>query len=98
MTDYDLQLHLQSRKRVEETREAMAVLVNTMNIMGGDKDFAQGIFEGLSQQHRTLQQDFMRAFAHAMVQYAEINTDLRNQDSVAFAKKITELEHGFLTV
>ncbi len=96
--DADLTLSIQSTKRVTATREAMIELVNAMNVMGGDKDFAQGIFEGLSQQHRTLQQDFMRAFASAMTQYAENNFDLRNEASVEFAKRIVSMEQYFPSV
>ncbi len=98
MTDYNVQLEIQAAKRVSATREAMKELINTMNIMGGDDDFAQGIFEALANEHRTLQQSAVKAFANAMIPLSEINTDLRNEATIDFAKKGKAMEHFFPSV
>lgn len=92
----DLQQHIRSVERKNEAKDAMVKLIDTTNVMGGEKDVAAGLLEALLSSHRTLQQSFFRAFADAMEHYAETPfVDLRNEASVEFAKKVKELDHYF---
>lgn len=90
--DSSTKLHIHQQKKIKEVKELMTQLIDATNTMGMDEEVAQGIFEGLVESHRTLQQSFMRSFTLAMKDYANTRTDLRNQASVDLAKKITELD------
>ena len=93
--DNEMHHHIQSVKRVQATKDAMKELIASTNVMGCDEDFAQGIFEALLGEHRTLQQSTVRAIAEALALYSEIDTDLRNEEAVNFAKKVKAMEHFF---
>ncbi len=81
--------------RKEVVQKAMTALVDSTNCMAGESEMVDGMLNALTGSHRTLQQTFFRVFAKMAEQYAEANSDLRNEASVAFAKKIKELEHHF---
>lgn len=92
MTDSNVEYHIRQQQTIKEVREAMKVIVNATNPMGSEPLVAQGIVEGLESNHRTLQQSFMRSFVEAMKTYGDTNFfDPRNEASVEFAKKISEL-------
>jgi len=96
MSNSKLSEHVRSVKRKNEAREAMQKLIDITNVMGGDKDVAAGILEGLLTSHKTLQQSFMRCFVEAMKEYADTRfVDLRNQASVDFAQQLKEMDIHF---
>jgi len=76
----------------QRAEAAMKELVETTNVMTGHNAVVEGMLSGLVHSHRTLQQSFVRAFIDVMGEYAESNTDLRNEAAVEFAKKIKEME------
>ena len=94
----ELKMHIRDKKRKEEARKAMQTLIDATNIMGGEKEVAAGILEGLLGSHRTLQQSFFRSFVMAMEHYADTPFhDARNDASVEFAQLLRELvEHNNL--
>jgi len=83
-------------EKIEAVRDAMSKLIDETNTMGYEAEVVQGIAEGLRVSHRTLQQNFVRAFVTAMKTYGESQTDLRNEAAVAVAKKIGELDEEHL--
>lgn len=95
-SEAELRRHLQQKQFVDNVSQAMQSLVNTTNSMAMEDEVAKGIADGLMRSHRTLQQSFFRSFKIAMKQYAdEAGSDLRNQESVKFAKKISEMDDYF---
>jgi len=74
----------------EVTKDSMNDLMDTLNIMGSDKEVIDGIIEILHTTHRTLQQNFWRVMVEVMKQYSEFRHDLRNEGSVKLCKFITE--------
>lgn len=92
----DLNNHIRSVKNKKAAEEAMKALIDVTNVMGGDKDVAAGILDGLLKSHKTLQQSFFRSLFMAMGEYAETPfVDGRNQASVDFAKQVKELDAFF---
>ena len=79
----------------DKVKAAMQTLVDSTNCMCGEKEMAQGMLDALTGSHRTLQQSFFRVFVDTMEKYSETRTDLRNEASVDFAKKIVKLDHHF---
>jgi hypothetical protein len=80
----------------EAVSEAIATLIKQGNIMGNDQDIASAVVEELSNEHRTLQQNFFRnVIAPVIRAYAENHAtdrfDLRNQDACECASKMNEV-------
>ena len=69
-------------------------LSNALNSMTFDKEVVKGFVEGITQQHRTLQQCSMRAIYAVIKEFAEMHEkgvyDARNRDTVEFCAKIVE--------
>ena len=83
------------KTRAEMTKEAMTTLIDSTNCMCSEREMVDGMLEALNGSHRTLQQSFFRVFAKMAEQYADTRSDLRNEASVDFAKKVKELDHHF---
>lgn len=83
------------RTRAQEFQEAMEVVVNATNSMGCEKELAERMLIAITGQHRTLQQSFFRVFVDMAEKYADTRSDLRNDASVDFAKKVAKLDHHF---
>lgn len=83
------------KELTDRTRKAVQDLVNCVNIMGSDMVVADAIAAELAHTHRTLQSSFLGAFNNAMVPFAQMPTDARNEAAVDFAKKIVAMEHYF---
>jgi hypothetical protein len=77
-------------KQKEETKVAVAKLMDALNVMGTKKDIVEGMIEELQCTHRTVQQNFCRVMLDVMKKYAEFRHDLRNEASVEVCKFITE--------
>lgn len=90
--DYAVAQQKAKKAKVKEVEDLMRQLVDATNTMGMEEEVAQGIFNALSQSHRTLQNSFMRSFQKAMGPYSGIRADARNEGAVALAGKISELE------
>lgn len=88
----NLELHKRNKAKVAEVKELMTKLVDATNAMGMEEQVAQGMFEGLVESHRTLQNSFMRSFVMSMKEYSQVRTDARNQGAVELAKVIAETE------
>lgn len=84
----------------EKLVEAIDVVTNAMNIMGGDEEITDAFVEALAdgKLHRTLQQTFFRIMTRVMIEYGiehkEFN-DGRNIASVEFAERLEELNPYF---
>ena len=79
----------------DRTRAAIKELADCVNVMGAEQAVADAIAAELCHTHRTLQSSVICAFATAMVSYADMPTDLRNEAAVEFAKKVAAMEHYF---
>jgi len=82
--------------------EAMKNLLDVANSMGSGRSVVAGMLDGFLSEHRTLQQSFVRNLALMLKQWSEMDksmmTDLRNQDAWDFAKKVTEMNPGFMCI
>ena len=69
-------------------------LSDALNSMTFDKEVIKGFVDGLTKQHRTLQQSSMRAIYSLIHQWAEMGDDgqydLRNEGTVKFCQEIVE--------
>ena len=69
-------------------------LNNALNSMTFDKEVIKGFVDGVTQQHRTLQQCSMRAIYTLIQRWAEMGKegqyDLRNEGTVKFCQEIVE--------
>lgn len=82
----------------DRVKKAMQELLNSVNVMGHEKEIATGMFEALAHEHRTIQQNFFRTFAQAMDKYylfGEQYHDARNEASVEWAKKAAGIDVMF---
>ena len=93
MTYDDLNEH--EKQVYEQCKKLMSDLINATNSMSGDNGVVLGMLDGMTHSHRTLQQCFFRMFKVMLVEYAETDSDLRNDASVAFAKKVNEIDWHF---
>lgn len=79
-------------KRLREAAELAEKIGNMLNLMG-NLDEMKAFIEGMSRQHRTLQQGFTELcllwFTH-LSELGEFQYDLRNEHSVRVAKMIRE--------
>ena len=84
-------LHDMTQK--EAAGKAINLIMDAVNVMGSDKEVVEGIVFALQTTHRTLQENYWRVMIAVMKEYAEFNTDMRNEDAVAFCKFVkAELE------
>jgi hypothetical protein len=89
----EIRRHIAEERRKNEVTKLMQQLIDSTNVMGGDELVAAGMVQGIMRSHRTLQQSFMRCFVMAMKEYGATEfKDPRNEDAVALAKKIGEIE------
>lgn len=73
--------------------EAISTITNYLN--GHSMPGAiEGAVNALQHEHRTLQASFWRFIKELASRYKDFNYDLRNEDAVKFAKKISEIEQG----
>jgi hypothetical protein len=72
---------------------AIKLITNACN-GGRCEDVARGMIQALSDEHRTLQQDFWRAVLLVSKEYATFQSDLRNQQAVELCGKINTVQSG----
>lgn len=75
----------------EAVKEAMTVILKECNYMG-QRNIGKTIAKVLENEHRTVQQVFMREFVEAMAIYSQSMTDDRNKGSVQMAIDITNMD------
>ncbi|CAM6053497.1 unnamed protein product [Sphagnum tenellum] len=77
-------------KMNQKVKEAIQTILNEVN-GGNTKDVAASIYEAISQDHRTLQQQFWSAMLFAQMRYASNPHDMRNEYAVKLAKLVKQL-------
>ncbi len=79
-------------------KEAKAAVLNFVDVVNGasNQDFKKALVKHMVNEHRTHQQTMMRFFMAFVEGMAENGCDGRNQESVALAKKIMEIEDRHL--
>ena len=76
---------------VERNAKVVKELTDLVNIMGNEEDLAKVFVSQLNKTHPTLQQNLFRVFASVIKEHAaRPYTDLRNEGSVEWAKKVVE--------
>ena len=76
----------------DQNHELFDLMFHLVNFMGNEDELAKVFIERLPRQHRTLQQNFMRFVQRVVLAYADqaekYGSDLRNEDSVEWAKAV----------
>jgi hypothetical protein len=68
-------------------------LFKEINVMGKEEEISRQLYQLISQQHKTLQQSFIRIMHQFFTKYsANKNYDLRNEGAVKFAEQIKQME------
>jgi len=81
------------KKRNEQLAEEFFTLCN---VMGNEKYLIEALRDRLDRQHRTVIQCSMGVIKDLVGYYAENhNADLRNQDSLEWAKAVAKNDTGF---
>jgi hypothetical protein len=75
--------------RIEQLVEQIRALIEHTNDISAEssKEVTEAFLRAMLSQHRTLQQNFMRALREALRQYGETSTDLRNEGAVTWARR-----------
>jgi len=76
-------------------REAIAALMHSLNVMGGEKEKTVDMLDVFRMEHRTMQQSLMRVVVipllqHYAAQYRMGRTDGRNLASAKLAAKMLD--------
>lgn len=74
----------------EERAKQLADFISSFFNICGDGERALNLTKEMMNQHRTLQQAFMRFVVHYLKQYAEIEYDDRNEAAVKIAKVLAK--------
>lgn len=89
MSDFDIRHH----KDALIVKEAVISIIDSLNTISGTEHITTAFFNGITSQHRTLQQDFIRTLYDVLVAYSELEYyDGRNEAAVKFAKQVAELD------
>lgn len=76
----------------DQVEEHIKAIINLGNA-NSDQVIAEGILKGLTGEHRTLQQDFIRALVTALVEYGNSPYfDARNEWAIRWAKRAGEID------
>lgn len=90
------------RDKYVKVLAAMKTLIDETNTMGSEPLVAMAMVDGLTSEHRTLQQNFFRSFICMLHKWTKGDvakmTDLRNEDSWRFANKIVAMDPYFSNV
>ena len=95
MNQYSLERHKESKRVKKDVAEKMKALIESVNVMGFDEEFEQGMLEGLITSHPTLVQSFMRslrATSQRIVEKGYFKNDQRSQASYFVFEKIADCE------
>jgi len=96
---WEIEKETREAKSIKKIKNAIADIMNELNIMGNEKIVQQGLIEAISRSHRTLQQSFFSTAIVPIIQnYAKQNAngdyDLRNQASCEVAVKLDKALDG----
>lgn len=82
------------QERQEEISNKFAEILTLLNSMAIDEDkIAELMVQTLQKEHRTIQQTFMKTNALMIKKYSEFPySDMRNEGSVNWAKKVAEID------
>lgn len=82
---------------IERNEAFVEELFQLVNFMGNEEELAKLLAEKLPQQHRTLQQNFLRLMKMVIEGYAKNNhgSDLRNEGGLKWAEQVSKIE-GYL--
>jgi NADP-dependent 3-hydroxy acid dehydrogenase YdfG len=84
-----------NKSRKEEARQAVDALVDSVRFMNFEKMVVEAFEDKLATMHRTNIQTLMGVFKDVIEHYAqEHSADLRNEDSLVWAKKVSKLDTG----
>ena len=78
-----------------ELEAAIKVLLKHSNIMSPSIKLSDLMLTLVENQHRTIQQTFIKNINDFLVDYSEIGYDGRNEASVLYTKKVKELNQVF---
>ena len=79
----------------QEIDDAIKVLLKHCNSMNMRVPLSDALNTLVSNEHRTIQQTFIKNINDFLVDYSENGYDGRNESSVLYAKKVKELEWVF---
>jgi hypothetical protein len=72
---------------------AVTALFSSLNVMGGENEIIEVVSKMVRSEHRTLQQNFWRVIKNVAADYSEnTRSDCRNQGSIEFTKKISDID------
>ena len=77
--------------REKEMQEGVNKLFRAINCFD-DEWMVEEFYKNLIYQHRTLQQNFFRMLHSVIIKYGDARSDLRNEASVEFCRRISETE------
>ena len=94
-----MELHMMHKDAHEKGKEVAKNLTDALNSMSFQEDVMEGFAEGMTQQHRTLQQLSMGAIYKVILKWAEMaengRFDDRNKATVELCKKIKDLGEAY---
>ena len=67
-------------------------LFKEINVLGKEDEISSQLHQLISQQHKTLQQSFIRIMYQFFLKYSANRYDPRNEGSVKFAEEISKME------
>jgi hypothetical protein len=85
-----------NKKEMEAAKEIIEKLSHISNNMAfNNEDFAKELANNFQKEHRTLQQGIIKVLAVFIAEVSTFNTDLRNEATVQWCKKVSEIEAIF---
>jgi hypothetical protein len=106
MTDWELKQHRANRENEQKGREVAQDLMKLLNMMGGNKAAEKALIEGITTDHRTLQQAAGGLVIKLIKEWSDQESkgyyDGRNEALVKFCSKLVNhpdfkdvFEYGF---
>ena len=86
----------QKQDAIDEIKKAIDIIFNQLN--RDEKIVLEAFKQAIPSEHRTLQQLFFKTFNEFSISFYDdmkMHSDLRNEDSLSFCKKIKALDHFF---
>ena len=79
----------------EKNKKIVEDFFRLCNVMGNEDDLATAISEHINREHRTTIQCFFKTISRVIVDYAKTGQcDLRNEDSLKWAKEVAKIDNG----
>jgi 5-methylcytosine-specific restriction endonuclease McrA len=87
----DDQQYINAKTDQERVAKALREFSNIVNGISGSF-VSEAMFEEMQRTHRTLQQNFMRTLQGFIHRMTKMDTDLRNEASVAWCKQVDKID------